>query len=61
MTASDSGNPVTISEPNNNQAVIFDKIARTVAGRISIIATELQDQEKSASEQPKEPQSVNTT
>jgi ATP-binding protein involved in chromosome partitioning len=61
MTASDTGNPVTISEPNNNQALIFDKIARTVAGRISIIATELQDQEKSASEQPKETQSVNTT
>src|SRR5574342_1241173 len=42
MSASDSGNPVTISEPNNNQAVLFDKIARTVAGRISIIASELQ-------------------
>jgi ATP-binding protein involved in chromosome partitioning len=64
MTASDSGNPVTISEPNNNQAVLFDKIARTVAGRISIIASELQDQEKTESEQSKEskePESVNTT
>jgi Mrp family chromosome partitioning ATPase len=62
MTASDSGNPVTISETNNGHAIIFDKIARTVAGRISIIASELQDQEKSANEQPKEkePQSVNT-
>jgi len=62
MTASDSGNPVTISEPNNNQAIIFDKIARTVAGRISIIASELQEQEKSVNEQPseKESQSVNT-
>src|SRR6266540_4727143 len=61
MTASDSGNPVTISEANNGHAIIFDKIARTVAGRISIIASELQDQEKSANEQPKEkePQSVN--
>src|ERR1051325_8697762 len=64
MTASDSGNPVTISEPNNNQAVLFDKIARTVEGRISIIASELQDQEKTESEQSKEskePESVNTT
>jgi MinD-like ATPase involved in chromosome partitioning or flagellar assembly len=61
MIASDSGKPVTISEPNNNQAITFDKIARTVAGRISIIASELQDQEKSPNEQPKEPQSVNTT
>lgn len=62
MTASDSGNPVTISGANNGQAIIFDKISRTVAGRISIIASELQDQEKSANEQPKEkePQSVNT-
>src|SRR4026208_52606 len=61
MSASDSGNPVSISEPNNNQAILFDKIARTVAGRISIIASELQDQEKTESEQSKEPESVNTT
>src|SRR6187551_1450985 len=60
MSASDSGNPVSISEPNNNQAILFDKIARTVAGRISIIASELQDQEKTESEQSKEPESVNT-
>src|ERR671911_791023 len=53
MSGSDSGNPVTISEPNNTQAVIFDKIARTVAGRISIIASELQDQEKAENEQSK--------
>jgi ATP-binding protein involved in chromosome partitioning len=59
MSGSDSGNPVTISEPNNNQAVLFDKIARTVAGRISIIASELHDQEKAENEQSKE-QSVNT-
>ena len=60
MSASDSGNPVTIAEPNDNQAVIFDKISRTVAGRISIIASELQEQEKTANEQSKEHQSVNT-
>jgi ATP-binding protein involved in chromosome partitioning len=66
MSGSDSGNPVTISEPNNTQAVIFDKIARTVAGRISIIASELQDQEKAENEQSKaeneqsKEQSVNT-
>src|ERR671910_478334 len=53
MSGSDSGNPVTISEPNNTQAVIFDKIARTVAGRISIIASELQDQSKAENEQSK--------
>jgi hypothetical protein len=60
MSASDSGNPVAIAEPNNNQAVIFDKISRTVAGRISIIASELQEQEKTEKEQSKEHQSVNT-
>jgi hypothetical protein len=60
MSASDSGNPVTIAEPNDNQAVIFDKISRTVAGRISIIASELQEQEKTTNEQSKEHQSVNT-
>ena len=60
MSASDSGNPVGISEPNNNQAAIFDKIARTVAGRISIIASELQTQEKTQSEQSNETKSVNT-
>jgi ATP-binding protein involved in chromosome partitioning len=60
MSGSDSGNPVTISEPNNTQAALFDKIARTVAGRISIIASELQDQENAENEQTKE-QSVNTT
>jgi ATP-binding protein involved in chromosome partitioning len=60
MSASDSGNPVTNAEPNDNQAVIFDKISRTVAGRISIIASELQEQENTANEQSKEHQSVNT-
>src|ERR671911_26904 len=39
---------------------MFNKLSRTVAGRISIIASELQEQEKTENEQSKEHQSVNT-
>ncbi|MGA8842836.1 MAG: Mrp/NBP35 family ATP-binding protein [Nitrososphaeraceae archaeon] len=45
MKGSDSGKPVAISDPEDSQTIVFDKIARSVAGRISIIATELKESE----------------
>ena len=44
MTGSDLGQPVTISQPSSLQSVAFDKLARNVAGRVSIIAAELNAQ-----------------
>jgi ATP-binding protein involved in chromosome partitioning len=44
MTGSDLGHPVTISQPASLQSVAFDKLARTIAGRVSIIAAELNAQ-----------------
>lgn len=44
MTGSDLGQPVTISQPASLQSVAFDKLARNIAGRVSIIAAELNAQ-----------------
>jgi ATP-binding protein involved in chromosome partitioning len=44
MEGSDLGHPVTISQPASLQSVAFDKMARNVAGRVSIIAAELNAQ-----------------
>jgi len=44
MVGSDSGKPVTIAEPASSNSMAFDKITRTVAGRVSIIAEELKEQ-----------------
>src|SRR6476469_6646278 len=44
MVGSDSGKPVTIAEPASVNSMAFDKITRTVAGRVSIIAEELKEQ-----------------
>lgn len=44
MTGSDIGQPITISQPASLQSVAFDKLARNVAGRVSIIAAELKAQ-----------------
>ncbi len=44
MTGSDLGQPVTISQPASLQSVAFDRLARNVAGRVSIIAAELNAQ-----------------
>lgn len=44
MTGSDTGHPVTISQPASLQSVAFDKLARNIAGRVSIIAAELREQ-----------------
>ncbi len=44
MEGSDSGHPVTVSLNSTSQSVSFDKLARSVAGRVSIIAAELKEQ-----------------
>jgi len=44
MTGSDLGQPVTISQPASLQSIAFDRLARNVAGRVSIIAAELNAQ-----------------
>jgi ATP-binding protein involved in chromosome partitioning len=41
MTGSDTGEPVTLSEPGSVQANAFNSVAKTVAGRISVIAAEM--------------------
>jgi ATP-binding protein involved in chromosome partitioning len=40
-TGSDTGKPTVLTEPESFQAQAFDRAAKTVAGRISIIAAEL--------------------
>jgi len=53
---SDTGKPSVITEPDSVQSLAFTKAARVIAGRISIIAAELQAQEQAesqASEQAK--------
>jgi ATP-binding protein involved in chromosome partitioning len=51
MEGSDIGNPVTISEPNSMQSLAFSKVAKMMAGRISIIAADIREQEDTASAQ----------
>ncbi len=51
---SDTGRPSVLSEPESVQSHAFTKAAKLVAGRISIIATEMQAREQAeASEQAK--------
>ena len=51
---SDTGRPSVLSEPESVQSHAFTKAAKLVAGRISIIATEMQAREEAeASEQAK--------
>jgi ATP-binding protein involved in chromosome partitioning len=52
MEGSDVGNPVLISHPNSSQSHVFSKVAKTIAGRISVIASEMQAQADSESSQP---------
>jgi ATP-binding protein involved in chromosome partitioning len=53
MEGSDTGKPVTISDPNSMQSLAFSKVAKMTAGRISIIAAEIRAQENSGSAQTK--------
>jgi ATP-binding protein involved in chromosome partitioning len=51
MEGSDIGKPVTIFEPNSMQSLAFSKVAKIIAGRISIIAAEIREQENTGSAQ----------
>lgn len=46
MKGSDVGTSVLISEPKSEYSQAFNKISKITAGRISVIASELMDQEK---------------
>ena len=46
MHGSDIGKPVIISDPESRQTKSFLKISKLVAGRVSVLATEMQDQEQ---------------
>ncbi|HET7148892.1 MAG TPA: Mrp/NBP35 family ATP-binding protein [Candidatus Nitrosopolaris sp.] len=46
MEGSDTGKPVILSEPGSIQANAFNNVAKTVAGRISVIAAELKTSEE---------------
>jgi ATP-binding protein involved in chromosome partitioning len=45
MTGSDIGKSVVISAPDSTNSLVFSKVAKTIAGRISVIATEMRAQE----------------
>jgi len=51
MTGSDIGKSVVISAPDSMNSLIFSKVAKTIAGRISVIATEMRAQQETESEQ----------
>src|SRR5919202_1751612 len=51
MENSDLGKPSVVSEPESVQADAFTKTAKVIAGRISIIAAEIREQENMASSQ----------
>jgi ATP-binding protein involved in chromosome partitioning len=46
MQGSDIGKPVIISDPQSAQTKSFLKISKLVAGRVSVLAAEMQDQEQ---------------
>src|SRR5918998_2807310 len=46
MEGSDRGKPVITAEPDSMQSLAFSKVAKTVAGRISVIAADMNAQEE---------------
>src|SRR2546421_1467892 len=50
MEGSDTGKPIILSEPSSIQANAFTNVAKTVAGRISVIAAELKALEEAEAE-----------
>jgi ATP-binding protein involved in chromosome partitioning len=46
MEGSDRGKPIITAEPDSMQSLAFSKVAKTVAGRISVIAAEMNAQEE---------------
>ena len=53
MEGSDRGKPITISDPDSVQSHAFLNVAKIVAGRISVIATEMNAQEEDKTESDK--------
>ena len=53
MHGSDIGKPVIISDPESSQTKSFLKISKLVAGRVSVLAAEMQAQEKYEEKQEK--------
>jgi ATP-binding protein involved in chromosome partitioning len=51
MTGSDIGKSVVISAPDSMNSLVFSKVAKTIAGRVSVIATEMRAQQETESEQ----------
>jgi ATP-binding protein involved in chromosome partitioning len=47
MQGSEIGKPIIISDPESGQTKAFLKIAKLVAGRVSVLALEMQEQEQS--------------
>ncbi|MFI5422534.1 MAG: P-loop NTPase, partial [Nitrososphaerales archaeon] len=50
MEGSDTGKPIILSVPGSIQANAFTNVAKTVAGRISVIAAELKALEEAEAE-----------
>src|SRR5918992_1449618 len=46
MEGSDRGKPIITAEPDSMQSLAFSKVAKTVAGRISVIAADMNAQEE---------------
>src|SRR4026207_185193 len=51
MTGSDIGKSVIISDPDSIHSYVFSKVAKTIAGRISVIAAEMRVQQEAESNQ----------
>jgi ATP-binding protein involved in chromosome partitioning len=60
MEGSDKGKPVIISQPNSIQANAISRVAKVVAGRISIIAAEINAEESQPTESTSMYSSVST-
>lgn len=60
MEGSDKGKPIILSEPDSIQANALRKVAKVTAGRISVIAAELNTNEVQADEQTSLSTSIST-
>jgi ATP-binding protein involved in chromosome partitioning len=49
MEGSDIGKPIIISEPDSSQSQAFSKVAKMLAGRVSVIAAEMKQYEENQS------------
>jgi ATP-binding protein involved in chromosome partitioning len=58
MEGSDKGKPVIVSDPDSIQANALTKVAKTIAGRISVIAAELNSNEMPPKESTVAPSST---